>query len=189
VRRITFGKVGVAGILLTAALSSPPAHAWSVFVEFEPGVGGHLASRELGGNSGPAGVLAGALGMEFADSVDLSLEFQYWGMDTMFGSFVVRYCFTLGDDVPVRPVVLLGLGYGLAYHHDYYPPPDHSEVDSASGPVQLQVGGGVLWAPVDWFELGAELRLRFGFPSWPDVVSLSFLAIVRFHFFRSEWLD
>ncbi|HUU03839.1 MAG TPA: hypothetical protein VM425_20555, partial [Myxococcota bacterium] len=54
--------------------------------------------------------------------------------------------------------------------------------DDVSGWYQFHVGGGVDFSVLEWLDLGCELRLRLGFPSNPDVVSLRFFGTVTFRF-------
>ncbi len=70
----------------------------------------------------------------------------------------------------IRVYGILGIG---ASPYVIFPSCATSDGDNKlSGPIQLQIGGGLGFSIYKWLEIDAEIRLRVGIPEHPEVVTL-----------------
>ena len=93
----------------------------------------------------------------------------------VMGSIVGTYYFSVEKIPRIRPLIMLGIGYGLVLFNN-----ESTESNDESGPFQVQVGGGLEYSLFEWFVLGGDVRLRMGFPNNPDVVNLALLFCATF---------
>ncbi len=167
------------GIIL---FQKPLAHAGEEFtVRVGTGVGAIVGRQEKIIHGGFVEYLSSLqFGVLIDNKIGLSAEGQIGFVDSgkpgvVVGSLIGTYYFSIKKCPDIQPIVMLGVGYGWVLFNNQIR--DENEI---SGPLELQIGGGIEYSLYKWFVLGGDARLRIGFPDNLDVVSLTFLLCVTF---------